>query len=57
MARVVHVGEDRFDVYVGRRDPQFPAGSRWGNPFRIGDPHPITGVAIGGTNSTDGTAT
>jgi hypothetical protein len=22
-----------------------------------GDPHPITGVAIGGTNSTDGTAT
>lgn len=36
MGRVVHVKRDRYTKWVAR-------GSKWGNPFRIGDPHPITG--------------
>lgn len=36
-ARVVHVNKDPYDVYVGR------GKGPWGNPFRIGDPHPETG--------------
>ncbi len=37
--RVVHVKKDPFDVWVAR-------GSKWGNPFRIGDPHPVTGEPL-----------
>lgn len=33
--RVVHVKRDSFDVYIGRG-----RGSKWGNPYRIGDEHP-----------------
>ncbi len=40
-ARVVHVRRDPYDVYVGRG-----RGSTWGNPFRIGDPHPATGKPL-----------
>lgn len=36
--RVVHIKKDRYDVYVGRG-----RGSKWGNPYRIGDPHPESG--------------
>lgn len=39
MMKVVDKRKDRYDVYIGR-------GSRWGNPFRIGDPHPETGRPI-----------
>lgn len=39
--RVVHVRKDDFDVYIGRG-----RGSKWCNPFRIGDPHPETGEPI-----------
>lgn len=39
--RVVHATKDPFEVYVGRG-----RGSAWGNPFRIGDPHPETGEKI-----------
>lgn len=39
MGRVVHVRRDRYTKWVAR-------GSKWGNPFRIGDPHPITGEPI-----------
>jgi hypothetical protein len=37
---VVHVKKDTYTLYIGRR-----RGSEgtWGNPFRIGDPHPETG--------------
>jgi hypothetical protein len=38
---VVHVRKDAYDIYVGRG-----RGSRWGNPFKIGDPHPETGEPI-----------
>lgn len=33
MEKVVNKKEEDFDTYIGR-------GSKWGNPFRIGDPHP-----------------
>lgn len=33
MERVVHVKKDRYDTWVAR-------GSKWGNPYRIGDAHP-----------------
>lgn len=46
MAGVVHVGEDRLDIYAGRPSLRFPAGPRWGNPFRIGEQHPNTGGRI-----------
>ena len=36
MGRVVHVKKGRFTRWVAR-------GSKWGNPFRIGGPHPGTG--------------
>ena len=39
MGRVVHVKKDRFTRWVAR-------GSKWGNPFRIGDPHPETGQPL-----------
>ena len=39
MGRVVHVKRYRFTRWVAR-------GSKWGNPFRIGDPHPETGRPI-----------
>lgn len=36
-SRVVHVRHDPYDVYIGRAMPrQGFAGSKWGNPFRIG---------------------
>ena len=43
VGRVVHANKDPFDVYVGRG-----RGSKgtWGNPFRIGEPHPETGEPI-----------
>ncbi len=43
MGRVVHTKKDPFEVYVGRG-----RGSKgtWGNPFRIGGPHPATGREI-----------
>ena len=41
MERVFHVNRDPYDVYVGRG-----RNSKWGNPFRIGDPHPQTGHPI-----------
>lgn len=43
MGRVVHVRRDPYEAYVGRGGPE---GSRWGNPFRIGDAHPRTGEPI-----------
>jgi len=33
---VVHCMEQPFDVYIGRKHPRFPAGSKWQNPFKIG---------------------
>ncbi len=33
-------------VYVGR-------GSRWGNPFRVGAPHPLTGLTMDVATCTD----
>lgn len=39
--RVVHVKKDPFDVYIGRAGRG--RGSKWRNPYRIGDPHPETG--------------
>ena len=39
--RVVHTRIDPYDVYIGRG-----RGSRWGNPFKIGDAHPRTGEPI-----------
>lgn len=33
---VVHCRLDAFDVYIGRAHPLFPAGSPWGNPFKVG---------------------
>ncbi len=43
MGRVVHVRKDRYDVYIGRG---CGPSSKWGNPYRIGDPHPETGRPI-----------
>lgn len=37
--RVVHVKKDPYTVWVAR-------GSKWGNPFRIGGPHPDTGRPV-----------
>ena len=34
--RVVHCKREKFDVYIGRP-------SKWGNPFEIGQPHPVHG--------------
>lgn len=39
MWRVVHVKRGRYTKWVAR-------GSKWGNPFRIGHPHPVTGEPI-----------
>lgn len=39
MGRVVHVKRDRYTKWVAR-------GSKWGNPFRIGAPHPVTGKPL-----------
>lgn len=36
---VVHVKKDRYTRWIAR-------GSKWGNPFRIGDPHPQTGETM-----------
>jgi Domain of unknown function (DUF4326) len=33
--RVVHCLWHRCDVYIGRKHPRFPEGSKWANPFRI----------------------
>lgn len=33
---VVHCKKEEFDVYIGRAMPDFPKGSIWGNPFKIG---------------------
>src|SRR3954447_24407299 len=33
--RVVHCMREPFDVYIGRKHPRFPEGSKWANPFRI----------------------
>jgi hypothetical protein len=41
VGRIVHVKKDAFDVYIGRG-----RSSRWGNPFRIGEEHPVTGGPI-----------
>ncbi len=41
MGRVVHVRKDPFDLYIGRG-----RNSTWGNPFKIGDPHPESGEPI-----------
>ena len=34
--RVVHLKKEPFDVYIGRPCPDFPKGSVFANPFRIG---------------------
>lgn len=44
MERVVHCKKDPYDVYVGRGRGE---ASKWGNSFRIGDPHPETGNPLG----------
>ena len=47
MDRVVHVNRDPYDFYIGRANRRANlAGSKWANPFRIGDPHPKTGEKI-----------
>jgi hypothetical protein len=33
---VVHCSKAKFDIYIGRKNPRFPHGSIWGNPFEIG---------------------
>ena len=33
---IVHVNKSEWDVAIGRP-------SKWGNPFKIGAPHPVTG--------------
>lgn len=33
---VVHCKKSKFDVYIGREMPEFPNGSIWANPFKIG---------------------
>ena len=33
---VVHCLRDKFDVYIGRANPRFPNGGKWGNPFVVG---------------------
>ncbi|MDR2188667.1 MAG: DUF4326 domain-containing protein [Azonexus sp.] len=35
IAHPVHVNEEAFDVYIGRKFGRF-AGSKWANPYRIG---------------------
>lgn len=35
IARVVHVRDEPFDVYIGRPRPGF-VDAGWGNPYRIG---------------------
>ena len=42
--RVVHIKKDPYDVYIGRSGKG--TRSKWGNPFGIGDPHPVTGEPI-----------
>lgn len=44
VGRVVHVNKDPYDIYVGRSGKGNT--SKWGNPYRIGDPHPVTGEPI-----------
>jgi hypothetical protein len=34
---VVHCMKEKFDVYVGRKQKNFPEGSKWGNPFYLSD--------------------
>ena len=36
MTKVVHCKHSKFDVYIGRGTRDFPEGSKWGNPYRIG---------------------
>lgn len=38
--RVMHVRKDRYTRYIGRGRG---ARGTWGNPYRIGAPHPLTG--------------
>lgn len=33
---VVHCKKSKFDVYIGRVMPEFPEGSIWANPYKIG---------------------
>jgi hypothetical protein len=44
VGRVVHIKKDPYDVYIGRSGKG--TTSKWGNPYRIGDPHPETGEPI-----------
>ncbi len=44
VGRVVHIKKDPYDIYIGRSGKG--TASKWGNPFRIGDPHPKTGTPI-----------
>jgi hypothetical protein len=37
----VHVRKDAYTLYIGRG--RGSKGTSWGNPYRIGDPHPETG--------------
>lgn len=47
MDRVVHVNRDPYDLYIGRANRRANlGGSKWANPFRIGDPHPQSGEKI-----------
>lgn len=36
MSRVVHCKKANFDVYIGRKHSDFPEGSPYFNPFKIG---------------------
>lgn len=42
--RVVHIKKDPYNLYIGRAGNR--TTSKWGNPYRIGDPHPDTGEPI-----------
>lgn len=41
---VVHIKKDSYDLYIGRAGNG--TASKWGNPYRIGEPHPETGEPI-----------